>query len=56
MKREDLKRKCCVCGKITFHADTYGTHIQKDGINKNAIKTKYLGKWVEYNCINKIYN
>ena len=59
MEKEEYKRQCCVCGKITYNADTYGTWIKKTQNryrrNKDLLKPQYLDKWVEYRCIDKIY-
>ena len=49
MKRKELKRKCYICGKVSYNGDTYGTRITAPG-------NKYFGKWVEYKCINKIFS
>jgi len=52
MNKRDLKRKCCVCKKISYNADTFGTWLKTD---TKRIKKQYRNKWAEYNCINKVY-
>lgn len=41
MKKSELKRKCCVCGRVTYNADTFGTYLKN-------------GKWVEYKCMTRV--
>ena len=50
MTKKELKRQCCVCKKITFHADTYGTWLRY-----KHTKKEYKNKWAEYNCISRTY-